>query len=267
MSEISPASIEGWYVLHQMFSLDWGRVAAMSADERRALAGEADGLLESLAAPSSAGWSAAFRLVGGGADLMLVHLRPTLDELSDTELRVRRSALGPLLRLAYDYTSVTEVGLYGATAQAAQEAEPGSEAYEALLAQLVEAERGSAHIRPRLYPEIPEGMRYVSFYPMTKRRVHPDNWYALPVAQRNALMREHGQSGRRFAGRIFQMITGSVGFDDWEWGVTLFARDPLEFKRIVTDMRYDEASARYGEFGTFFVGIRLGTLREILPGA
>ena len=257
MSELSPASIEGWYALHQMFTLDWARLAGLSDEGRRSLARDADALLADLAAPEGAGWTRAYRVVGGGADLMLIHFRPTLDALADAELRVRRSPLGPLLALEYDYTSVTEVGLYSATSQAAEEEEPGSEAYEALLGRMMEAERGSAHIRTRLYPELPEGMRYVSFYPMTKRRVHPDNWYALPVAERNRLMREHGMSGRRYAGKIFQVITGSVGFDDWEWGVTLFARDPLEFKKIVTDMRYDEASARYGEFGEFFVGIEV----------
>ena len=263
MSEISPASIEGWYALHQMFSLDRAVLAAMDEGARSGVAADADALLGRLAAPEE-GWSAGYRLVGGGADFMLVHFRPTLDALSEAELAVRRSSLGRLLRLEYDFTSVTEAGLYSATSQAAKEHEPGSKEYEELLGMMMDAERGSDHIRTRLYPQVPEGMRYVSFYPMSKRRVHPDNWYALPVAQRNALMREHGMSGRRFAGRIFQVITGSVGFDDWEWGVTLFARDPLEFKKIVTDMRYDEASARYGEFGEFFVGILMESFGEIL---
>lgn len=264
MSELSPATLEGWYALHQMFSLDWAQLAAQGEDERRRLIGNADELFGKLATHPSAGWSRGYRLVGGGADLMLVHFRSSLDELAEAELRVRRSALAPLLRLEYDYTSVTEVGLYAATAKAAEEAEPGSSEYDALIGEMMEAERASPHIRTRLYPEVPEGMRYVSFYPMTKRRVHPDNWYALPVAERNRLMREHGTSGRRYAGRIFQVITGSVGFDDWEWGVTLFARDPLEFKKIVTDMRYDEASARYGEFGEFFVGIEMESFGEVL---
>jgi chlorite dismutase len=100
-------------------------------------------------------------------------------------------------------------------------------------------------------------MRYVTFYPMNKRREGADNWYVLPIEERNRLMRDHGMTGRRYAGRVKQIISGSVGLDDWEWGVTLFSRDPLEFKSIVTDMRYDEVSARYGEFGRFFTGIRL----------
>jgi hydrogen peroxide-dependent heme synthase len=113
-------------------------------------------------------------------------------------------------------------------------------------------------VRTRLYPPPQASMPYVCFYPMSKRRIHPDNWYALPVGERNRLMREHGLTGRGYAGRVFQIITGSTGLDDWEWAVTLFAADPLEFKRIVTEMRYDEASTRYGEFGRFFTGVAAG---------
>lgn len=256
MSELPPASLEGWYALHQVFSVDRAAMEGASPEQR---SGALHAVRSMVGPPAdgAAGWSAAFRLIGGGADVMLIHFRESLDELADVQLSLRRSAAGPMLRLEYDYTSVTEAGLYSATAQAAEEAEPRSKEYQRLLSEMVEAEAASPHIRTRLYPDVPDDMRYVSFYPMNKRRVHPDNWYALPVAERNRLMREHGMSARRYAGRIFQVITGSVGFDDWEWGVTLFARDPLEFKRIVTELRYDEASARYGEFGTFFVGVRM----------
>ncbi|HUH13899.1 MAG TPA: hydrogen peroxide-dependent heme synthase [Longimicrobiales bacterium] len=259
MSELSPATLEGWYALHQMYAFDWAEFRRLDPDERQAVAEDARRLTEFLARGPHGGWSAAFRLVGGGSDFMLVHFRPTLGGLADVQREVARSRLGTLLHLTYDYTSVTEAGLYNATVQAAEQAKPGSREYDALLEEMREAEAASPHIQTRLYPEVPGEMRYVSFYPMSKRRVHPDNWYALPVTERNQLMREHGLSGRRFAGRIFQVITGSMGFDDWEWGVTLFAHDPLDFKRIVADMRYDEASARYGEFGEFFVGVRLET--------
>jgi hydrogen peroxide-dependent heme synthase len=257
MSELAPATLEGWYALHQMFALDWPALRDLDAAAAADAAADTRGLMAELAAPPAAGWSGAYQLVGGGADIMFIHFRETLDDLAAVELRLRRSRLGALLRLEYDYTSVTEAGLYHATAEAARQAEPGSEEYHRLLDEDAAAERASPHVQTRLYPVVPQAMRYVSFYPMTKRRVHPDNWYALPVAERNRLMREHGLTGRRYAGRVFQVITGSTGLDDWEWGVTLFARDPLEFKRIVTEMRYDEASTRYGEFGTFFTGIRL----------
>jgi chlorite dismutase len=159
--------------------------------------------------------------------------------------------------VVYDYLSVTEAGLYHATAEAARAHGPGTPAFHQAIRTESEAELASAHVKARLYPHPPESMTYVSFYPMTKRRGEGSNWYLLDVAERNRLMREHGLTGRRYAGRVFQVISGSVGLDDWEWGVTLFAADPLEFKRIVTEMRYDEASSRYGEFGNFYTGIRL----------
>ena len=257
MSELAPATLEGWYALHQMMPIDWPAVRAMSAVDRTSLRSAAADLLTSLQSPEGEGWSGAYQLVGGGADFMFVHFRETLDDLGRVDMRLRRSRAGAALRLEYDYLSVTEAGLYHATAEAAAQAKPLSKEYQQLLDEAASAERASPHMHTRLFPNVPEGMRYVSFYPMSKRRLHPDNWYSLTVADRDRLMREHGLTGRRYAGRIFQIITGSVGFDDWEWGVTLFAKDPIEFKRIVTEMRYDEASAKYGEFGEFFTGVQL----------
>ena len=254
---LPPATLEGWYALHQMVELDRDALRALPDAERARVVGDAAAWFAERSVIESGGWSAAFRLVGGGADLMLVHFRPTLDALSDAELEVKRSGLGGLLLPAYDFLSVTEAGLYHATATAEAEEGAGTDGFRAAIAASMEAELATPHLRSRIYPTVPGGMRYVSFYPMSKRRADPDNWYTLPIAERNRLMRDHGLTGRRYAGRIFQVITGAVGFDDWEWGVTLFSRDPLEFKRIVTEMRYDEVSARYGEFGRFFTGIRL----------
>lgn len=256
MSQLAPATLEGWYALHQVWEMDWAMLRDWDTARRRAAGRETQHLWEELAAPGE-GWSAAFRLVGGGADWMFLHFRPHLEALAETETRLRRSSLGGVLQPQYDFLSVTEAGLYHATAEAAREHAPDSDAFREEIASHAAAEAASAHVRTRLYPAVPDGMRYVSFYPMTKRRAGADNWYALPIGERSRLMREHGMTGRRFAGRIFQVITGAVGLDDWEWGVTLFARDPLEFKRIVTEMRYDEASARFGEFGRFFTGIRI----------
>ena len=257
MSAIPPATLEGWYVLHQIFALDWARLRTLDSAERGTLAAAARRLVDELGAGGE-GWSAPFRLAAGdGADLLLVHFRPTLDELVAVQARVKASALGPFLAPVYDYLSVTEAGLYHATAEAEKEHGAGTPGFKAAIEAAQAAELATPHVRSRLYPEVPEGMRYLSFYPMTKRRTGAENWYTLPVAERSRLMRDHGMTGRKYAGRVFQVITGSVGFDEWEWGVTLFARDPLEFKRIVTEMRYDEASALYGEFGRFFTGIRL----------
>ncbi len=256
MSALPPATLEGWYSLHQMFTVDYAGLRSLESGRLAEVAGEARDLAAALTTPE-AGWSAAFRLAGGGADFMLVHFRETLEELASVQSRVKRSAAGGFLRLDYDYLAVTEAGLYHATAEVAREHKAHSPEYRQALAEHAEAEAASPHIQTRLYPRPPTEMRYISFYPMSKRRTDPDNWYALGVEERNRLMREHGLTGRRYGGRVFQVITGSVGLDDWEWGVTLFAADPLEFKRIVTEMRYDEASARYGEFGRFFTGMRI----------
>lgn len=254
-SQLAPATLEGWYALHQMFRMDWQAVSR--AWTVHAFADAARALFAELNEGAAEGWSEPARLVGaGGADWMFIHFRPALDELAAVQRAVATSPLAPYLALTYEYLSVTEAGLYHATAEAAKAGEPGTEAFVRSLEEAKAAELASAHVRSRLYPTVPEEMRYVSFYPMSKRRGETANWYGLGVRERSLLMREHGMTGRRYAGRIFQVITGSVGLDDWEWGVTLFARDPLDFKRIVTDMRYDEASAVYGEFGRFFTGIR-----------
>jgi len=252
-SQLAPATLEGWFALHQMFSMDWASVREAGL----AFAADAEALFAGLAAPAGEGWSEPVRLVGaGGADWMFVHFRPSLEALAEVQRVVATSPAARWLTLTFEYLSVTEAGLYHATADAAKEFEPGSEDFKRRIEEVSAAEAASAHVRSRLYPQVPEGMRYVSFYPMSKRRALDQNWYALDVRERSRLMRDHGMTGRRYAGKVFQVITGSIGLDDWEWGVTLFARDPLDFKRLVTEMRFDEASAVYGEFGRFFTGIR-----------
>jgi chlorite dismutase len=123
------------------------------------------------------------------------------------------------------------------------------------------------HLQARLYPKLPpEGKRAVCFYPMSKRRGDKDNWYALEYDERLRLMMEHGKSGRRFAGRIIQLITGSTGLDDYEWGVTLFGQAPDDLKDTVYTMRFDEASALYAEFGPFYAGI-IASVEEVVAQA
>jgi chlorite dismutase len=166
---------------------------------------------------------------------------------------------------------VTEAGLYHASAQLAQEAAArggavGDAAHRAAMDARVETERVNPHVQRRLFPPLPGDLPYVCFYPMSKRRDVGQNWYALPLEERSRLMMAHGMTGRSNAGRVVQVITGAIGFDAWEWGVTLFAADPLVFKKIVTDMRFDEVSAQYAEFGEFFVG-KVSGAREWLAEA
>jgi peroxiredoxin len=136
--------------------------------------------------------------------------------------------------------------------------EVGDDVYRARVAERLGKERASDHVQRRLYPPLPPDMPYICFYPMSKRRVPDANWYTLPLAERSELMHAHGTVGRRYAGRVLQIISGSIGLDAWEWGVTLFAREPLEFKKLVTEMRFDQASALYAEFGSFYVGKVVG---------
>jgi len=206
-----------------------------------------------------AGWSCVARLIGSTADVMVVHFRDSLDSLGAAQDDLARTELAANLELVYAFLSVTEAGLYHITAELARAAEVrggkvGDEEYARALSERARAERDSAHVRRRLYPDLPGDMPYVSFYPMSKRRDAAQNWYTLTLDDRSRLMQSHGLTGRRYAGRVQQVITGAIGLDKWEWGVTLFARDPLEFKKLVTDMRFDEVSAKYAEFGDFYVG-------------
>jgi len=242
-------------VLHQIYSVDSG------VDERRVEPTQATAVTSNVPLPSAPaeGWSAWARLIGSRADVMALHFRPTLDAIGDAQREYAASGLTKGLRLEYSFLSVTEAGLYHLTAQLAREAEErggavGDDIYTRDLQQRAAAERETAHVRRRLYPTLPEDMPYVSFYPMNKRRDAGQNWYTLTLEERSRLMWSHGMTGRRYAGKVLQVISGAIGFDAWEWGVTLFARDPLEFKKLVTDMRFDEVSAKYAEFGDFYVG-------------
>lgn len=258
-----PATLEGWYSLHQIFEVDRAAVRALPPDvlsqERDSVADALGQLLE----PIEGGWSVPVALIGSSADLMLVHFRPTLDSLRDAQHRLAHLRLMESTRVTASHLGVTEAGLYHITAELAREAEArgGSvddEVSRARLEERMEKERTSEHVGRRLYPPLPADMPYVCFYPMSKRGLPDANWYLLPLSERSRLMQAHGTVGRRFAGRVLQIITGSIGFDAWEWGVTLFAREPLEFKKLVTEMRFDEVSAKYAEFGEFYVGKIVG---------
>ena len=174
-------------------------------------------------------------LLGHKADVCLMALGPDLWRLRQFQTDVQAAGLD----VVDSYLSLTEVSEY---------------------AKGIPEERRQA----RLYPQLPpEGKSAFCFYPMSKRRGEEDNWYALPYADREKLMYGHGSTGRTFAGRVLQVVTGSTGIDDFEWGVTLFGVHPDDLKDCVYTMRYDEASARYAEFGVFYTGM-VAPLPEIL---
>jgi hydrogen peroxide-dependent heme synthase len=240
-----PETLEGWYALHQIYTSE-----RRETDQDDTVAEAARSLSESFATTGE-GWSAAVRIIGSVADLMVVHFRPTLDAIGEVQRAVASRAAEADLRLGYSFLSVTEAGLYHLTAKLAGD--------PAALAEKAAAERENEHVRRRLYPPRPADMPYVCFYPMSKRRDAGQNWYTLSLEERSRLMQAHGLTGRRYAGRVQQIITGAIGFENWEWGVTLFARDPLDIKKLVTDMRFDEVSAKYADFGDFFMGKLLET--------
>jgi len=202
---------------------------------------------------------------------MVIHFRPSLDEIGQAQRAIARDPAASMLRAKYSFLSVTEAGLYHLSADLARLAidrggSVGDDAHRADALARSEEQRTNPHVKRRLEPTVPDAMPYVCFYPMSKRRAVGQNWYGLPLDERSRLMHTHGMTGRRYAGRVLQIITGAIGLDAWEWGVTLFAKDPLDFKKLVTDMRFDEVSAQYAEFGDFYVGRRIdgGTLASAI---
>jgi len=258
-----PETLEGWYVLHQVYTVSRSRLRELAAGDPAQLTHGAEALAAMTSGQAAeGGWSMVVELVGSMADVMIVHFRPTLDALGVAQRQLAALAVMEGLTPAYSFLSVTEAGMYHLTAQLAREAEArggavGDEAYRAAMAERLASERDGPYVTRRLYPPMPDDKPYVCFYPMSKRRQTGQNWYTLSLEDRSRLMQAHGAVGRRYAGRVVQVIAGAIGLDAWEWGVTLFAADPLEFKKIVTEMRFDEASALYGEFGAFYVGKRV----------
>ncbi len=250
-----PLTIEGSSVLHQMMRVRWAAWRSLPAADRAAILEEAASALASLEKQNSA----AFGLLGHKGDLMLVHFRPGFDHLGEVQTCLSHLRLWDYLEQTSSYLSVVELGLYESTGKAygtlaEKGIAPHSSEWNAEIEQTLERQREA--MRPRLFPDMPPA-KYLCFYPMDRRRGEDKNWYQLPFAERARQMAEHGAVGRRYAGTVKQIITGSIGFDDWEWGVDLFADDPLVFKKLIYEMRFDEVSAVYALFGSFFVGRRL----------
>ena len=252
-----PLTMEGSWVLHQMIRFDWATWRTVDKTIADAMVAEMAELLEKMGPANTAIYS----LVGHKGDFMLVHFRKKYDDLNDAEVALTKSAMGDFMDVVHSYVSVVELGLYESSVKTYQAAadkglEPHTEAWDKEIGETLDRQRTA--MATRLYPDIP-AWRYACFYPMDRRRGESKNWYMLPIQERARQMHEHGLIGRRYAGEVKQIISGSVGFDDWEWGVTLFAEEPLVFKKLIYEMRFDEVSALYAEFGDFFTGIRRQT--------
>ncbi|GAD52765.1 hemoprotein hemQ, essential component of heme biosynthetic pathway in Gram-positive bacteria [Halarchaeum acidiphilum MH1-52-1] len=239
----APETAEGWFSLHDFRTIDWDAWRDAPERERERALEEAEAFLADREALADAteGDSAAFSMLGHEADLLFVHFRPELDDLDAIERSFESTAFAEYTERSYSYVSVTEVSGY-----------VSDEYFE-------DPERVDAGVRRyiegKLTPDVPDDT-YVCFYPMSKRRGPEHNWYDLDYEERAELMSGHGDVGRDYAGKIRQVIASSVGLDDWEWGVTLFGSDPVDLKDIVYEMRFDEATSKYGEFGSFYVGRR-----------
>jgi chlorite dismutase len=250
-----PQTDEGWYVLHEFRAVDWDAWRAAPDRERERAITEGVEYLASHEAVKDAeeGDSAVFSVLGHSSDFLVLHLRPTMAHLDTAERRFERTALADFTEQTDSYLSVTEVSGY-----MSEEYFEGEEVEDTGMANYIES---------RLKPDIPDA-DHVSFYPMDKRRDPEYNWYDLPFAERADLMAGHGDIGREYAGRVTQIISGSVGLDDHEWGVTLFADDPADIKELLYEMRFDPSSSRYAEFGRFRFGRRFppGDLGALLDG-
>ncbi|MGD0903014.1 MAG: hydrogen peroxide-dependent heme synthase [Terracidiphilus sp.] len=263
-----PLTLEGSPLLHQFFRFDWKVWRATAAGDRERIAAQAVEALRRLerAGPDAPVRSALFSELGHKGDLILIHFRDSFEALNQVELELAQMEIYDYLSPAHSYLSVVELGLYESSrktyeAAAAKGFAPHSPEWNAEIAATLG--RQSAAMAPRLFPAVPEA-KYLCFYPMDRKRGEQVNWYTVPFAERQRMMREHGLIGRRYADQVKQIISGSIGLDDWEWGVDLFADDPVVFKKLIYEMRFDEVSAVYALFGPFQIGVRLPV--EGLPG-
>ena len=265
-----PLTVEGSSVLHQMLRFRWAQWRALAPARRREIAAEAASALEQMEQPGRK-QSAVYSLLGHKGDLLLVHFRESFEELNQAELQLKNLALWEFLEETTSYLSIIELGLYESSAKtysvlAERGLEPGTAEWKQAVEEVLDRQRNA--MAPRLWPDIPPA-RYLCFYPMDRKRGETINWYQLPMAERQRQMHEHGMIGRRYAGEVRQIISGSIGFDDWEWGVDLFADEPLVFKKLIYEMRFDQVSAVYAAFGSFYVGVRVPAsgLGELLDGS
>jgi chlorite dismutase len=260
--EITPVvPREGWHVLHLFHHVDHAQWALYSDDEKRQAKTRLTELVQEIRATPDT-HLLIFSVVSPKADLGFMLLTPDLQVANMFEKQLSLS-LGPeILSPAYSYLSQTESSEYTTTReQYAAETLTGEKGltegtpeFETALKEF--DERMAHYLKHRLYPVLPD-WPVICFYPMSKRRSGDDNWYSLSYEKRRELMSGHARVGRTYSGRILQLITGSTGLDEYEWGVTLLAKDTIDIKSIVYEMRFDEVSARYAEFGDFYIGLQL----------
>ena len=247
----------GWHFLHVFYQIDRAILAGLSEAAREtgraevieALDRTREGAPSQVQAFATPGFKSDFGFMAAGTDLKAVH---------GVQIALQSSAIGPALKPSYSFYSITEVSEYvpdeaeyGRILRDREGLDPETTSYKTKVKMY--ADRLGAMNHQRLYPDFPD-WPCVCFYPMSKMRSGEQNWYTLPFEKRSELMGQHGKSGMKFAGRVSQLITASTGLDDWDWGVTLWAKNPAYLKEIVYTMRFDESSAIYALFGPFYFG-------------
>ena len=267
MIEHSPSNIpsltpkEGWHVIHLFYQVDYSQWGLMSREEQREAKTRLTSLIQEICETEDA-QVLSYAVATPKADIGFMLLAPDLHVVTAFEKRITLSLGIDVLQPVYSFLSQTERSEYTTTReQYAEEtlvAEKGmtlgsSECDEALKEFDDRMEHYTQH---RLYPVLPDWPT-ICFYPMSKRRLGDDNWYSLDYETRRKLMKGHATTGRKYSGRILQLISGATGLDDYEWAVTLLAKDTYDFKAIVYEMRFDEVSAKYAEFGDFYIGMRM----------
>jgi len=242
MTREPPATNEGWYSLHDFRTVDWDAWRDAPERERETALDSGVSFLRDRVDVTDAedGSSAIFSMLGHKADLLVVHFRPTMADLDTAERAFEDTAFAAYTEQSNSYVSVTEVGGYTSE----EMTKSPEEIEDTGLARYAES---------KLYPEIPDS-EFVCFYPMDKRREPGENWYDLPFDERAEMMDTHGEIGKAYAGQVSQVISGSIGFDDYEWGVDLFSNDANHIKDLLYELRFDESSSKYAEFGPFYFG-------------
>lgn len=251
---------EGWNVLHLFYRLEYGQWQTLTSEEKLAAKTNLSALVqEARSRPSTQ--LLTFGMVSPKADLGFMLLTDDLHAANSIEKKLTLSLGIEVLTPVFSFFSLTERSEYTTTEEdhaaslvSEKGLSTGSPEFEQAITEF--RERMKKYLQDRLYPNMPDWPVFC-FYPMTKRRNAGQNWYALPYEKRKELMLGHGRVGRRYSGRIRQLITGSTGLDDAEWGVSLFAHDIFDIKSIVYEMRFDEVSAQYADFGEFYIGLQL----------
>ena len=246
---------EGWHCLHQYYKVDQSKLQALTESQRAEGREYVARILDSSYAGAPLRLQTSI-VSGHRADMGLMMMDTDPLKIDAITQEIRNSAIGSALIPSYSFVSITEISEYVPSVEQYAErlqregTSVNDPAYEAKLNAY--RQRLPAMNNQRLYPDIPP-FPVIAFYPMNKARHPMANWYTEPFSVRSSLMAEHATSGIKFAGRVSQLITASTGFDDWEWGVTLWSRAPEYIKEIVYGMRFDKASARYAEFGPFYI--------------